>query len=198
MEAGRPDGSWTEVSADAVRCLDPDLASPIVGLEAYRADLKPLVGEVAYAASEYVRPRVARYGDLAVLTCQSFSTVLDKDGSVKTRVPWHCTEVYTKVGGAWRIVHPHWLHIKGVREGGGVRFHPTGIARQGAVLLTLETDVDHCLTLTLALATRGKRLVACTRRGARLSASRREVLPWVETSVFVLLKVLSASAASAR
>jgi len=42
------------------------------------------------------------------------------DGTVKSRRPWNCTEVYARTAGGWKIVHTHWSLINGEREGGGI------------------------------------------------------------------------------
>lgn len=102
---------WIEISADDISYLDPSLTAPVVGIDAYRKYLKPLVGKIAYDGSEYVEPRVARYGNIAVLTYNYHSLSKDKDGHLKRMSFWNTTEVYSLVAGKWKIVHTHWSHI---------------------------------------------------------------------------------------
>ncbi len=102
---------WVEIAADDISYIDPALPGPVVGVEAYREYLKPIVGKVAYDASEYVKPRVARYGDMAVLTYNYHSLSKDKDGALKRTSFWNTTEVYCLIAGQWKIVHTHWSYI---------------------------------------------------------------------------------------
>ena len=108
---------WAEISADDVSYVDPGLAAPVTGIAAYREYLKPLAGKVAYDASEYVNPRVALYGDTAVLTYNYHSLSRDKDGVLQRTSFWNTTEVYSRIAGQWRIVHTHWSFISHQRPG---------------------------------------------------------------------------------
>jgi hypothetical protein len=42
-----------------------------------------------------------------------FSTRLNPDGSIASRIPWNCSEVYVRSQDEWRIIHSHWSYIKG-------------------------------------------------------------------------------------
>jgi hypothetical protein len=53
---------WTDISAEEVTYLDPGLTQPIVGLEAYKAYLKPIEGTVHYQGSEFIDPQVVMVG----------------------------------------------------------------------------------------------------------------------------------------
>ena len=109
---GDPMG-WAEISTDEVTYVDPDLTEPIRGLEAYRRFLGTLVGMVRYEGSEFIDPRVALYGDVAVLAYNYVSTVRDAAGEIARRTPWNSTEVYALVGEDWKIIHTHWSYICG-------------------------------------------------------------------------------------
>jgi ketosteroid isomerase-like protein len=102
---------WVEISADDVIYVDPTLAAPVIGTQAYREYLTPLVGKVRYDASEFVNPRVALLGDLAVLTYNYHSLRRGADGKMKRTSFWNTTQVYVQRGGAWKILHSHWSHI---------------------------------------------------------------------------------------
>jgi ketosteroid isomerase-like protein len=54
-------------------------------------------------------------GDVAVLTYRFFSTILNPDGSISSRTPWNCSEVFARMEGRWKIAHTHWSFIKGER-----------------------------------------------------------------------------------
>ena len=103
---------WIEISADDVIYIDPGLTAPIVGKKAYLQYLEPLKGKIFYDASEYVKPRVALYGNTAVLTYNYHSLMKDKDGQLKRTSFWNTTEVYRQIGGEWKIIHTHWSYIQ--------------------------------------------------------------------------------------
>jgi ketosteroid isomerase-like protein len=103
---------WVEISAEDITYLDPDLAAPIVGKKAYAEYLGRLKGKIFYDASEYVAPRVALYGDLAVLTYNYHSLRKDPNGRLQRTSFWNTTEIYRRIAGEWKIVHTHWSHIK--------------------------------------------------------------------------------------
>jgi ketosteroid isomerase-like protein len=102
---------WAEISADDVIYVDPGLAAPVVGIESYRKYLEALVGKVHYDASEFVAPRVALCGDLAVLTYNYHSLRKDNAGKLQRTSFWNTTEVYRRSAGSWRIAHSHWSYI---------------------------------------------------------------------------------------
>lgn len=116
---GDPNG-FLALSAPEVTYFDTGTPGRLDGLAALRAEYKKRERKIAYDVVEFINPRVQVYGDAAVLTYQFFSTVLNEDGTVKKRTPWHCTEVFVRTRGAWRIVHTHWSYMKGMREDGGI------------------------------------------------------------------------------
>ena len=59
---------WAKISSDRVTYIDPGLTDIIIGKKAYAEYLKPIIGKVNYEGSDYVKPRVAVYGNLAILT----------------------------------------------------------------------------------------------------------------------------------
>jgi ketosteroid isomerase-like protein len=103
---------WAEISAEDVTYLDPGLAAPVVGRKAYVEYLTPLKGKIFYDASEYVDPRVAIHGDVAVLTYNYHSLRKDASGALKRTSFWNTTEIYRLVAGDWKIVHTHWSYIR--------------------------------------------------------------------------------------
>ena len=102
---------WAEISADEVTYIDPELTEPIRGLAAYREYLGRLAGKIRYDDSEFIAPRVAVYGPLAVLTYNYVATVRQENGEVIRRTPWNTTEVYAWLDEEWKIVHTHWSYI---------------------------------------------------------------------------------------
>jgi ketosteroid isomerase-like protein len=102
---------WAEISSDEVTYIDPGLTEPVRGLGAYRDYLEQFAGKISYDRSEFIDPRVAVYGELAVLTYNYISTVLGEEGEVVSQTPWNSTEVYASLAGAWKIIHTHWSFI---------------------------------------------------------------------------------------
>jgi ketosteroid isomerase-like protein len=111
---------WAEISADEISYIDPNLVSPIIGIEAYRKYLRGLIGKISYDASEYVKPRVALYGNAAVLTYNYHSLCRGENGALKRTSFWNTTEVYGMREGRWKIVHSHWSYIEGKRADNGI------------------------------------------------------------------------------
>lgn len=102
---------WVEISTDDVVYVDPGLAAPVVGAKAYREYLTPLQGTIHYDASEFVEPRVALAGDLAVLTYNYHSLRRGAHGEMLRNSFWNTTQVYVRRTGTWKIIHSHWSYI---------------------------------------------------------------------------------------
>jgi ketosteroid isomerase-like protein len=102
---------WVEISTDDVIYVDPTLVTPVIGTQAYQEYLTPILGKVHYDASEFVNPRVALLGDLAVLTYNYHSLHRDLDGTMKRTSFWNTTQVYAHRAGVWKILHSHWSYI---------------------------------------------------------------------------------------
>ena len=108
---GDPMG-WTEISAPEVTYVDPGLTKPVDGLEAYTDYLKQFIGKIQYDISEFIKPRVAVYGDVAVLTYNYFDAKKAPDGSLINPTHWNTTEVYARLNGKWKIIHTHWSYLQ--------------------------------------------------------------------------------------
>ena len=107
---GDPMG-WAEISAEEITYVDPDLMEHVRGLAAYGRFLESWVGKVRYDGSEFINPRVAVYGELAVLAYNYIATVLGPDSGIVEQTPWNSTEIYALVDGDWKIIHTHWSFI---------------------------------------------------------------------------------------
>jgi ketosteroid isomerase-like protein len=117
MERWRKGDPWgfIEISAPAVTYFDTGTPQRLNGLDALKAEYAQRVGRIFYDVMEFIAPMIQVHGDLAALTYRFFSTRLNPDGSVSSRTPWNCSEVYTRLDGQWRIIHNHWSFIKGER-----------------------------------------------------------------------------------
>jgi ketosteroid isomerase-like protein len=102
---------WAEISAEDVTYVDPGLTSPISGLDEYRAFLLKIAGTIYYQRSEFIEPRVAAYGNAAILTYNYRSTVVSPKNEVLNHILWNTTEVYFRLNEQWKIVHSHWSYV---------------------------------------------------------------------------------------
>jgi ketosteroid isomerase-like protein len=108
---GDPMG-WTEIAAPEVTYVDPGLTRPIVGIEEYTRYLEALKGKILYDGSDFMQPKAAVYGDVAILTYNYRGYAKRPDGSVEWHTPWNTTEVYARQDGRWKIIHTHWSYIR--------------------------------------------------------------------------------------
>ncbi len=117
MERWRKGDPWgfVELYAPEITYMDSGTPSRLNGLEAMKAEYKIREGKIHYDVQEFIEPKVQVLDNTAVLTYRFFSTTLKSDGSILSRMPWFCTEVYVRKDGQWRIVHNHWSLIKGER-----------------------------------------------------------------------------------
>lgn len=98
---GDPSG-FLEISAPEVVYFDPFVAHRLDGLEALTEYYETLRGKIHLDSYRLLNPKVQAYGDVAVLTFNFVSQSGD------TTARWNCTEVYRRLGDAWRIVQTHW------------------------------------------------------------------------------------------
>ena len=156
-----------EISTDDVIYIDPGLAAPLVGTKAYREYLIPLQGKIRHDAFEFVEPRVALAGDLAVLTYNYHSLNRGADGKPQRTSFWNTTQVYVRRAGTWKILHSHWSYI-GHRQPARIMMplpittKPAQPAQAAAEIMALELaalkrwrqgDPDGFLTLSVPQVT---------------------------------------------
>jgi hypothetical protein len=98
---GDPTG-FLEITADDASYFDPFIKSRIDGKAGLAERYEPIKGQVKIIDSRIIDPRVQVYGEVAILTFRFESK--GNEGSML----WNTTEVYRKVGEAWKIVHTHW------------------------------------------------------------------------------------------
>ncbi len=114
---GDPQG-YLELDAEEVTYFDPMIESRIDGLEAMRAHLLPITGKFKIERHEMIKPKVQLHGDAAVLTSNLIDYGTQPGGTETVVLRWNSTEVYARIGGAWRIVHSHWSYVKGEATAG--------------------------------------------------------------------------------
>jgi hypothetical protein len=117
MERWRRGDPWgfTDISANEVTYFDSGTPRRLDGLKALKQEYGKRVGKIHFDVMEFIGPKIQLHGNTAILFYRFFDTFLNPDGSIQRRNPWNCTEVYTKKGGKWEIVHTHWSLIKGER-----------------------------------------------------------------------------------
>jgi len=117
MERWRKGDPWgfLELSAPDVTYFDTGTPQRINGRDALSAEYKLREGKIHYEVMDFIDPWLFACDDLAVLFYRFFSTRLASDGSVASRVPWNCSEVFSRMDGGWKIIHTHWSHIRGER-----------------------------------------------------------------------------------
>jgi ketosteroid isomerase-like protein len=108
-------GGFLELYAPEITYMDSGTPLRMSGLDTMRSEYKLREGKIHYDVQEFIDPKVQVLDNTAVLTYRFLSTTLKPDGSILSRIPWNCTEVYVKTTGSWRIVHNHWSLIKGER-----------------------------------------------------------------------------------
>jgi ketosteroid isomerase-like protein len=115
MERWRKGDPWgfVELYTPHVTYFDTGTPQRINGREALSAEYKLREGKIFYEVMDFIKPWVLVSGDLAVLFYRFFSTRLNPDGSVASRVPWNCSEIYVRLEGSWKIIHNHWSFIRG-------------------------------------------------------------------------------------
>jgi ketosteroid isomerase-like protein len=114
MERWRKGDPWgfTELYAPEITYFDSGTPQRLNGLEAMKAEYALREGKIHFDVMEFIAPRVQVLDKTAVLTYRFFSTQLNPDGSILSRIPWNCSEVYVRFDDKWRIVHNHWSLIK--------------------------------------------------------------------------------------
>jgi ketosteroid isomerase-like protein len=115
MERWRKGDPWgfIDISAPQITYFDTGTPQRINGREALRAEYATREGKIFYDVMDFIAPQVRVHGDLAVMPYRFFSTVLNPDGSIRSRMPWNCTEVFARVDGQWKAIHTHWSFIRG-------------------------------------------------------------------------------------
>ena len=117
MERWRKGDPWgfIELYAPTVTYFDTGTTQRVNGRAALTIEYKQRQGKIFYDVMDFVTPMVQVCGDMAVLFYRFLSTRLTPDGSVSSRTPWNCSEVYQRMQGSWKIIHNHWSHILGER-----------------------------------------------------------------------------------
>ena len=105
--SGDPGGYGTHLADDASYFDDIGAAARLDGVEAIRAYLTSLEGQIPPHDYELDDPRVQLCGDVAVLTLRYFPSVEGRPGQ-----PWKASTVYRRAEDGWEVVHAHWSTLE--------------------------------------------------------------------------------------
>ncbi|OGN91786.1 MAG: hypothetical protein A2Y88_02255 [Chloroflexi bacterium RBG_13_48_10] len=117
MERWRKGDPWgfIELYAPQTTYFDTGTPQRINGKAALAAEYKRREGKIFYDVMDFIEPWILVSGDMAVLFYRFLSTRLNPDGSIASRTPWNCTEIYVRMDDSWKIIHNHWSFIHGER-----------------------------------------------------------------------------------
>jgi ketosteroid isomerase-like protein len=106
---------YLDLDAPEVTYFDPFTETRIDGLEAMRARLAPMKSmkpPFTDPRYEMIHPKVQRHGEVALLTFNLVNYGRLPDGAERVLARWNATEIYSRIGGAWKIIHSHWSFIQ--------------------------------------------------------------------------------------
>ena len=98
--------------ADEITYFDPTQDGRIDGAATMRATYAPFAGKFTVDRYEMLKPKVQRYGDVAVLSYQIQNYARQPDGSERPATRWNVSEVFHRVDGKWRTIHSHFSFTK--------------------------------------------------------------------------------------
>jgi ketosteroid isomerase-like protein len=107
---GDPQG-YLDIMADEVTYFDPTQEKRVDGHQAMVKMMASITGKVKVDRFDMVDPKVQRHGATALLTFNLISYRKGADGKEVALSRWNSSELYSQVGGQWRIVHSHWSFI---------------------------------------------------------------------------------------
>lgn len=111
---GDPQG-YLNLYAPEMTYFDPALEKRVDGLEALKtlfAPLKETRSQIKEPRYEMIGPKVQRHGDVVLLTFNTinYGKLPNQPETVLGR--WNATEVYSRIGGQWKIIHAHFSFTK--------------------------------------------------------------------------------------
>jgi len=106
---------YLDLQAPEVTYFDPFTERRVDGLDAMRVRLAPMKKmKPPFTDPRYdmIDPKVQRHGDVALLTFNLVNYGKLPDAPERVLARWNSTEVYSRIGGTWKIIHSHWSYIQ--------------------------------------------------------------------------------------
>ena len=106
---------YLDLYAPEVTYFDPQREKRIDGLGAMKTLLEPIKKMKAPFTNpryDMIAPRLQVHGDVALLTFNLVSYGTPPGGKEIVVARWNSSELYARVGGAWKIIHSHWSLTK--------------------------------------------------------------------------------------
>jgi ketosteroid isomerase-like protein len=106
---------YLDLYAPEVTYFDPQRDARVDGLEAMKTLLAPIKNlKLPFTKPRYdmIKPRLQAHGDVALLTFNLVSYGTPPGAPEVVVARWNSTEVYSRIGGKWKIIHSHWAYTK--------------------------------------------------------------------------------------
>ncbi|MCP4547433.1 MAG: nuclear transport factor 2 family protein [bacterium] len=97
---------FVEIAADDIVYFDPFTEMRITGIEAFKAHMEPIKGQINADHFRLLNPNVQVLGDGAVLTFNFCAFNGEEPDTLKST--WNSTEVYARIDDEWRLIQSHW------------------------------------------------------------------------------------------
>ena len=94
----------SDIAADDVTYFDHISEARVDGIEALKQHLRQYEGKVNVPRFEMPNAMVRLHDNIAVLTFNWYT--YSGDGALTSR--WNATEVYSRIGNHWKVVHSDW------------------------------------------------------------------------------------------
>jgi ketosteroid isomerase-like protein len=106
---------YLDLQAPEVTYFDPFTERRVDGLDAMQvrlAPMKKMKPPFMDARYDMIDPKVQRHGDVALLTFNLVNYGKLPDGPERVLARWNSTEVYSRIGGTWKMIHSHWSYTQ--------------------------------------------------------------------------------------
>jgi ketosteroid isomerase-like protein len=106
---------YLDLQAPEVTYFDPFTERRVEGLDAMQvrlASMKKMKPPFTDPWYEMIDPKVQRHGDVALLTFNLVNYGKLPGTPERVLARWNSAEVYSRIGGTWKIIHSHWSYIQ--------------------------------------------------------------------------------------
>src|SRR5437879_11770503 len=130
---------YLDLQGPDVTYLDPCTERRVDGLDATQLRLAPIKRmNPPFTDPRYdmIDPNVRRHGDVALLTFNLVNYGKLPDAPERVLARWNSTEIYSRNGGTWKIIHRHWSCMQPERRQTGSEH---SLASEGGCIATAHT-----------------------------------------------------------